>query len=141
MLLAEHVKHLGLLHKGAQLSRTLRVGQAQEKAATISHQVKQSQLTGFDEQGAIEIVGRVVERIIGGVERAKTLEQTHLVVESVGLETGNGFVGGAGDAMERQVGVDNLVHSGLKVADHLVGDATVDVQFTIITVGHRRVYP
>ena len=139
MLLAEHAEHLVLLPHGAQLRGVGGVGQAQQQAVAVGHHVEQEELAGAHQQRAVEVVGRAVERVVGGVERAQAFEQQRLALEPLAAEARRGLLGGAGDAVEGQVGGHNLVHAASDGVDvggrHAAGQHGV----AVVTVRHGRV--
>ena len=100
VLLAEDLEHLRLVGHRHQVVGILGVGQAEQKSVAIGHKIKQDELTRFDEQRPVEIVGGVAERIVSGVKRTATLKQAGLALQTISAEAGHGFVRGTRDAME-----------------------------------------
>ena len=137
VLLAEHFKHFGLLPHGPEQVRILRVRQAEQQPVAVGHEVEEVELRRFDEQRAIEIVGRIVERIVSGIERSQPFQQLGLALQSVGAEAGHRLVRGTGDTVEGEVERHQLIHACFQPSGHVGHVGTGCFEPAAISVGHR----
>ena len=119
VLLAEDVEHFRLVRQGLQAVGLLRVGQPQEQAVLVGQQVEVEYLSGIRQQRAVEVVGCIVQRVVGGVEGATVLQQLCLIFQSVAAEQGHRLFRGTGVVVEGDAGIDDFLHAAAQGAHHV----------------------
>ena len=66
-ILLKYIQHLLLLHHFLQHIRILFIGNAQQEAIIVFHDVEQLDISGTGEQITIIIIDRIAQRIIIGI--------------------------------------------------------------------------
>ena len=111
MMLLEYLKHLVLSGHFAQHIRVLERRNAQEHAIIIFLQPEEIELRGIGEQRAVVIIYIITYFIIGSIDRARCLEQFHLLNISFLLKQRHSLFGRHGEPAYRHPGIDNLLHA------------------------------
>ena len=139
---AEDVEHHTLASHGAQLSGILLVRHAQQESVTEGYDVEKPQLSGAEQQRAVEEVAErsllvLLQGIVMGIQVADALQEFHLRRKSLLAEEFDGIGGVAADAVEGKVGIDEALHFGLQVLHHLRCDTAFDVERAEVASGER----
>ena len=137
VLLAEHIKHLRLVAHGAQLRRVLRIGQAYEQTIAIRDEVEKVYLRGAHKERPVEVVCHIAQCIIVRIKFTTTFEQLCLVFKSRTTEKFHRIFGVRRQAVERQVVVNNFLHTRLELLYLRRRNATWKVQMAVIAITHR----
>ena len=139
-VLAHHVQHLVLGCKRLQFGWVLGHGNAQEQAFVEGYEVKEMQQSGAREQASVEVIYRLVELVIIGVEVALALQELHLAGHPLALEHADGLLYRALHAVDGHVGSYDFLHALLDGAHCLRCHRLSRVQFAVVSPAHGVAY-
>ena len=136
----KYIQHLLLLYHLVQFIGILFVGDAQQQAVVIFHEVEQIDKSGAGQEVAVVVVYSAVQRVIEGVERSRGFQQFHLVVHAPFAEHAHGFGGVAFGAVEGDVLCDDFLHALFDGSHVFQFDGAADAQIAEVTFRHRMLY-
>ena len=135
-MLAHDVQHLVLWGERFQQRGILYHGDTQEQTVIEGHEVKEVKQSGAGEQTSVEVVHRLVELVVIGVQVVLAFQELYLTGHPLALEHADGLLDGTLYAADGHVGIYDFLHASSDVLHHLVGNRLPRVQFTVETSAH-----
>ena len=123
LVFAEDVEHLLLVHLPLEPVGRRAQRQREVEAVVVGSDVEEGDVAGRGGQRAVEVAGRVAQRIEVAVEARTRIQQRHLVVEAQLGVAGAHLVGGQLLAPNRHVGRCQLPHALLEPCGGVRGEA------------------
>ena len=110
--------------------------QAEQQAIVIFLYAKEINLRGVGKQRAVIVVYVAIYIIIGGIKTSGALQKLNLGAVVQAIEELDGLFGGGFVAMDRQGGIDNLLHATTDGASIVEGDRATNVQVYVVAIGN-----